>query len=49
MSVCKETGPSYLTRTENLTLATPPRKYLYPREQAQLTGTGETREVVSPS
>ena len=28
MSVCKEKGPSYLTRTENLTLETPSRKYL---------------------
>jgi len=28
MSVCKETGPSYLIRTENPTLATSPRKYL---------------------
>jgi hypothetical protein len=28
MSVCKETGLSYLTRTENPTLETPSRKYL---------------------
>jgi hypothetical protein len=28
MSVCKETGPSYLTRIENPTPVTPPRKYL---------------------
>jgi hypothetical protein len=28
MSVCKETEPSYLTRTENLTLETSFRKYL---------------------
>jgi len=28
MSVYEETGPSYLTRTENLILATSPRKYL---------------------
>jgi hypothetical protein len=28
MSVCKETEPSYLTRTENLILATPSHKYL---------------------
>jgi hypothetical protein len=29
MSVCKEMGPSYLTRTENPILVTPPRKYLF--------------------
>jgi hypothetical protein len=28
MSVCKKTGRSYLTRTENLTLMIPPRKTL---------------------
>jgi len=28
MSVCKKTGRSYLTRTENLTLVAPPRKNL---------------------
>jgi hypothetical protein len=28
MSVCKETGPSYLTRTENPTLVTLAYKYL---------------------
>jgi hypothetical protein len=28
VGVCKETGPSYLTRIENLILVTPPHKYL---------------------
>ena len=45
MSVCKKTGLSYLTRTENQILVTPILQELVKlREQAQLAGIRSNKE-----